>query len=87
MNKYIGRKIVELSCSVGDTVYINGKPVKVSFIHIEEKPTYCIQIDCIEASCHRCPFKGDNKICTGYYEFSDDDIGKTVFLTKEEAEE
>ncbi len=83
MNKHIERKIVELSCGVGDTVYIKGKPAKISFIHIEEEPIYCIQIDCFGVSCHRCPFKGS----TGYYEFSDDDIGKTVFLTKEETEE
>ncbi len=86
MNKHIGRKIVELSCSVGDTVYINGKPVKVSFVHIEEKLTYGIQIDCFNTDCDCCPFKDNKDNCTDYYEFSDDDIGKTVFLTKLEAE-
>lgn len=77
---------------VGDIVYIKGEAFKISFIHIEKEIYYCIQFDCEE--CCVCPFyedevswEGEHDCRTnGYIEFTANDIGKTVFLTREEAE-
>ena len=77
---------------VGDIVYIKGEALKISFIHIEKEIYYCIQFDCEE--CCVCPFyedevswEGEHDCRTnGYIEFTASDIGKTVFLTREEAE-
>ena len=77
---------------VGDIVYIKGEALKISFIHIEKEIYYCIQFDCEE--CFVCPFyedevswEGEHDCRTnGYLEFTANDIGKTVFLTREEAE-
>ena len=77
---------------VGDIVYIKGEALKISFIHIEKEIYYCIQFDCEE--CCVCPFyedevswEGEHDCRTnGYLEFTANDIGKTVFLTREEAE-
>ena len=71
---------------VGDTVYINGKPAEVSFIHIEHDMTFCIQIDCFWKDCEDCCFVDSNTCNNGYFEFTASDIGKTVFLTRESAE-
>ena len=76
----------------GDIVYIKGEALKISFIHIEKEIYYCIQFDCEE--CCVCPFYEDevswegehNCRTNGYLEFTANDIGKTVFLTREEAE-
>lgn len=84
--------LVRLPCKVGDTVYIKGVPVKVSGINIENEITYYVHIDCYD--CGDCPFYEDENSwegehdckISGYLEFTDDDIGKTVFLTREEAE-
>lgn len=77
---------------VGDIVYIKGEALEISFIHIEKEIYYCIQFDCEE--CCACPFyedevswEGEHDCRTnGYLEFTANDIGKTVFLTREEAE-
>ena len=79
-------------CKVGDTVYVKGVSVKVSDIRIDNEITYCVQIDCNE--CCVCPFYEDvvswegehDCVTNGYLEFTADDIGKTVFLTREDAE-
>ena len=81
-------------CKVGDTVYIKGKPVKISFLNIENEITYCVQFDCEKLDCFSCPFyedevswEGEHDCGTyGYMEFTESDFGKTVFLTREEAE-
>ena len=67
----------------GDVVYINNHPTVVSFLHIEENAdiVYVIQFDCDD--CTDCPFyKDDEDVCKthGYIEFTDKDIGVTVFL-------
>lgn len=77
---------------VGDTVYIKGDPVEISFIHIEDEIYYCVQFDCAERDCSTCPFyedeiswEGEHNCKTyGYIEFTANDIGKTVFLTRED---
>ena len=84
--------VTVLPVKVGDIVYIKGEALKISFIHIEKEIYYCIQFDCEE--CCVCPFyedevswEGEHDCRTnGYLEFTANDIGKTVFLTREEAE-
>ena len=80
-------------CKVGETVYIKNRPLIISFLHIENKVYYVVQFDCDD--CGDCPFyedevsfEGEHDCKTnGYIQFTEKDIGKTVFLTKEEAEE
>ena len=82
--------VVVPPCKVGDKVYIKNKPLVISFIHIEsEIIKYVIQFDCCD--CGDCPFYENIEgeyfcITNGYIEFTANDIGKTVFLTREEAE-
>ncbi len=85
-------RYIELPCKVGDTVYIKNIPLKISFIAIDEEIRCVVQFDCND--CSSCPFyeddvsfEGEHDCKTnGYIEFCIDDIGKTIFLTKEEAE-
>lgn len=87
--------VIVLPCKVGDTVYIKGKPVKISFLNIQNEITYCVQLDCEKLDCFSCPFyedevswEGEHDCGTyGYMEFTESDFGKTVFLTREEAEQ
>lgn len=69
--------VIVLPCKVGDMVY-----------GIEEKGICEIEIESIHCWCSgiwKCNgWSGKSKYRVGY-EFSFDDIGKTVFLTKEEA--
>ena len=79
-------------CKAGDMVYIKNRPLIISFLHIENEVYYVIQFDCDD--CGDCPFyedevsfEGEHDCKTmGYIQFTEKDIGKTVFLTKEEAE-
>ena len=76
--------VLPLELKPGDTVYIKGKAVKVSYVYIDDEVSYCVQQHCYDTHCHDCPLYslGDEN-CDGYFEFKADDIGKTVFLTKE----
>ena len=93
-------RVVVLSCKVGDTVWaVSGKIIKCE---IEETYLcdgggieYLVTFDCDGADCKGCPFNRWEQDCSGerYCEceygcssFKDGDIGKTVFLTREEAE-
>ncbi len=84
---------LNLICAVGDTVYIKGEAVKVSFIHVDETITYGMIFEC-KKRCFMCPFceeafslKDEYECLTpGYYQFTADDIGKTVFFSREEYE-
>ena len=80
---------------MGDIVYIDDSPHNVVHITIEEDGiSYCAKYDCDEYECCKeCPFAkeisfGEVIMCEGneYHEFTASDIGKTVFLTREEAE-
>ena len=80
---------------MGDIVYIDNVPHNVVHITIEEDGiSYCAKYDCDEYECCKeCPFAkeisfGEVIMCEGneYHEFTASDIGKTVFLTREEAE-
>ena len=78
----------------GDIVYIDNAPHNVAYIMIEEDGiSYCAKYDCDERNCLECPYAkeisfGEVIMCEGneYHEFTASDIGKTVFLTREEAE-
>ena len=95
----VGRLVVP-PCKVGDTVWAaSGKIIKCE---IEEMYLcdgrgieYLVTFDCDGADCKGCPFNRWEQDCSGerYCEceygcssFKDSDIGKTVFLTHEEAE-
>ena len=80
---------------MGDIVYIDNAPHNVVHITIEEDGiSYCAKYYCDEYECCKeCPFAkeisfGEVIMCEGneYHEFTASDIGKTVFLTREEAE-
>ena len=80
---------------MGDIVYIDNAPHNVVHITIEEDGiSYCAKYDCDEYECCKeCPFAkeisfGEVIMCEGNecHEFIASDIGKTVFLTREEAE-
>ena len=83
---------LELPCKVGETVYIKGVPLTVSFIHMEKELHFAIQFAC--GDCEDCLFyvdevswEGEHDCRTqGYIEFTEEDIGKTVFLTRQKAE-
>ena len=93
-----GRLVVP-PCKVGDTVWVaSGKIIKCE---IDEMYLcdgggieYLVTFDCDGADCKRCPFNRWEQDCSGerYCEceygcssFKDSDIGKTIFLTSEEA--
>ena len=88
----IANGVIVPPCKVGDTVYIKNRPLIISFLHIENEVYYVVQFDCDD--CGDCPFYEDEVsfegehdcITNGYIQFTEKDIGKTVFLTKEEAE-
>ena len=64
--------VIVLPCKVGDTIYRCGDPIKKAYEwDIEHIEIYCDETVFIDDS--------DN-------EFTETDIGKTVFLTREEAE-
>ena len=94
-----GRLVVP-PCKVGDTVWAaSGKIIKCE---IDEMYLcdgggieYLVTFDCDGADCKGCPFNRWEQDCSGerYCEceygcssFKDSDIGKTIFLTREEAE-
>ena len=93
-----GRLVVP-PCKVGDTVWAaSGKIIKCE---IDEMYLcdgggieYLVTFDCDGANCKGCPFNRWEQDCSGerYCEceygcssFKDSDIGKTIFLTSEEA--
>ena len=86
--------VTVLPVKVGDIVYIDNAPHNVAYIMIEEDGiSYCAKHDCDERNCLECPYAkeisfGEVIMCEGneYHEFTASDIGKTVFLTREEAE-
>lgn len=93
-------RLVMLPCKVGDTVWaVSGKIIKCE---IEETYLcdgggieFLVSFNCDGADCKRCPFNNWTQDCSGecYCDceygngsFKDSDIGKTIFLTREEAE-
>ena len=86
--------VTVLPAKVGDTVYIKNEPHDILAMYIEgNEISYIANYDCEERNCLECPFAkeilfGEVTMCekSEYSEFTASDIGKTVFLTREEAE-
>lgn len=92
-------RVVVLPCKVGDTVWAaSGKIIKCkideTYLCDGGGIEYIVTFDCDGADCKGCPFNRWEQDCFGecYCEceygcssFKDSDIGKTVFLTREEA--
>lgn len=93
-------RVVILPCKVGDTVWAaSGKIIKCeideTYLCDSGGIEFLVSFNCDGADCKRCPFNNWTQDCSGecYCEceygcgsFKDGDIGKTVFLTREEAE-
>ena len=85
--------VTVLPAKVGDTVYIKNEPYDILAMYIEETEiSYIANYDCDERNCLECPYAkeilfGEVTMCekSEYSEFTASDIGKTVFLTREEA--
>ena len=86
--------VTVLPVKVGDTVYIDNEPHDILAMYNEENCiSYIADYNCDERNCMECRFAkeilfGEVTRCekSEYSEFTVDDIGKTVFLTREEAE-
>lgn len=92
-------ELVKLPCKVGDTVYSPRKngilEQLVDYICMEEGDIYIHVSFCCDCDCDGCPHNNwqttheDEHYCDGEYGngiFVVNDFGKTVFLTREEAE-
>lgn len=86
--------VTVLPAKVGDTVYIKNEPHDILAMYIEgNEISYIANFDCEERNCLECPYAkeilfDEVTMCekSEYSEFTASDIGKTVFLTREEAE-
>lgn len=94
-------RLVVLLCKVGDTVYVNGEKRTVqatideAYLNAANGIEYLVSFICNE-SCDGCPFNSWHQDYDGEYSCNGEwgqasimgaDFGKTVFLTREEAEE
>ena len=93
-------RLVVLPCKVGDTVWASsGKIIKCeideTYLCDSGGIEFLVSFNCDGADCKRCPFNNWTQDCSGecYCDceygngsFKDSDIGKTIFLTHEEAE-
>ena len=93
-------RLVVLPCKVGDTVWAaSGKIIKCEidemYLCDSGGIEFLVSFNCDGANCKRCPFNNWTQDCSGecYCDceygngsFKDSDIGKTIFLTREEAE-
>ena len=92
-------RLVVLPCKVGDTVWAaSGKIIKCEidemYLCDSGGIEFLVSFNCDGADCKRCPFNNWTQDCSGecYCDceygngsFKDSDIGKTIFLTSEEA--
>lgn len=91
--------VIAPPCRVGQTVYVGNLHTAISEIIVGKEINFMCYFDCEcvmeNVGCGDCPFaewhetyEGDIDCQTyGCFSFTEKDIGKTVFLTKEEAEE
>lgn len=93
-------RLVVLPCKVGDTVWAaSGKIIKCEIAEARLCDNggieFLVSFNCDGDDCKRCPFNNWTQDCSGEYycdgeygdgSFKDSDIGKTIFLTREEAE-
>ena len=85
-------------CKVGDKVYIKNHEITINEIFLGEELLFSTYFDCDwvmeNIGCEDCPFadweqsyEGEWDCRTrGWFSFAEKDIGKTVFLTREDAE-
>lgn len=92
-------RVVVRPCKVGDTVWAaSGKIIKCEidemYLCDSGGIEFLVSFNCDGADCKRCPFNNWTQDCSGecYCDceygngsFKDSDIGKTIFLTSEEA--
>lgn len=93
-------RLVVMPCTVGDTVYVIGDrlcracTIDEAYISDSKDVEYLVSFDC-DSDCNGCPFNDWHQDYTGEYscngEFGNaavksSQFGKTVFLTREEAE-
>lgn len=93
-------RLLLLPCKVGDTVFVVGKCrvveccIDEAYLDDAKGLEYLVSFDC-DSACEGCPFYDWHQDVTGEYscngEFEEAsikgaDFGKTVFLTREEAE-
>jgi hypothetical protein len=92
-------RLVMPPCKVGDTVWAaSGKIIKCEidemYLCDSGGIEFLVSFNCDGADCKRCPFNNWTQDCSGecYCDceygngsFKDSDIGKTIFLTSEEA--
>lgn len=76
-------KIIELPCNVGDTVFVPWKYEEVKGIGFAEIESFKIYTSDNIPIFFLEDFESDIEMCT---HFTKDDIGETVFLTRDEAE-
>lgn len=76
-------KSIELPCKVGDTVYHYCKSVNQIVPYVVED----IHIDKEQTRCFATAFDVYYNEYLDEIEFAEDELGKTVFLTKSEAEQ
>ena len=89
---------IRLPCKVGDKVYVKNHEITIGEVFLGEELLFSCYFDCdwfVEnIGCENCPFadweqsyEGEWDCRTrGWFSFAEKDIGKTVFLTREEAE-
>lgn len=94
-DKLLENGVIVPLVNVGDTVYIKGESVEVvEFLHIDKEINYLASVDCEARYCGDCPFYEDDISWEGEHDcktygclvFTAKDIGRTVFLTREEVE-
>ena len=90
--------VIVLPCKVGDKVYIKNREITIDEVFLGEELLFSTYFDCDwvmeNIGCEDCPFadweqsyEGEWDCRTrGWFSFAEKDIGKTVFLTREEAE-
>ena len=90
--------VVVLPCKVGDKVYIKNHEITINEVFLGEELLFSTYFDCDwvmeNIGCENCPFadweqshEGEWDCRTrGWFSFAEKDIGKTVFLTREDAE-
>lgn len=93
-------RLVVLPCKVGDTVYVTGECrimecfIDEAYLDDRKGIEYLVSFDC-DNNCEGCPFNDWHQEYSGEYSCNGEwgqasikgsDIGKTVFLTREDAE-
>lgn len=77
--------LIELPCKVGDTVYVINRAGKPQKMILDEPDIRCHCVDEDNLCMALCSDKNNN-ICAYRFRNDNSDIGKKVFLTREEAE-